>query len=277
MPSGLIENDHGVGVWRDVKGDFLELHGHRFTVAGRHYDADRFAFQRADRPEEPGWGSALIPWCARSGAALGPAPGQLGLLADPRLVLPPQLYRRSLEQAFGDACQTGGEAFLETEKSALGNPHESAPTGFGIGLKCRRWHRNGRLPCGLEPASAGYLACMIHQSVQERPDVVRREAVIVRSGCVSQMATVPFPIGTKDLRQAFRFVAFVAKTAGIGIGQRSVDMEPNVAGAPVIGKAHIEQMRYRASWVTIPEEQRKSAKSPGASGASELMNSCARR
>lgn len=119
MPSGLIENDHGMCAWRDVKGDFLEVHRHRLAVAGRHDDACRLALQRADRSEDPGRGSALISWDARPGAALGPAPGQFGLLADPRLVLPPQFYGRSLGQACGDTCKAGSEAFLKSAISSV--------------------------------------------------------------------------------------------------------------------------------------------------------------
>ena len=49
------------------------------------------ASRRADRTEQIGPLVALIAWRGRSRAAFGPDPGQAALLANPRLVLPPQL------------------------------------------------------------------------------------------------------------------------------------------------------------------------------------------
>jgi len=48
----------------------------------------------------------------------GPAPGELGLLADAGLVLPPQLYRRSSREAPPDLRQTGGDVFLKSAMSS---------------------------------------------------------------------------------------------------------------------------------------------------------------
>jgi len=54
----------------------------------------------------------------RTGAASGPAAGELGLVADLRLVLPPQLYRRAARQLPADRRQTVGEALLKSSMSS---------------------------------------------------------------------------------------------------------------------------------------------------------------
>src|ERR1700747_252992 len=119
VPSGLIEDDHGMGARGDVEGDLFEMHAHRLAVAGRHNDARRLSFKGADRAEDPCRGAALIPWRRWPGAAPCPSPGQLGLLANSCLVLPPQLYGRSSREAAGDARQTRGEAFLKSAMSSV--------------------------------------------------------------------------------------------------------------------------------------------------------------
>ena len=45
---------------------------------------------------------------------LGPTAGELGLLKDARLILPPQLYRCVWGKAFANLRQTGGEVFLKS-------------------------------------------------------------------------------------------------------------------------------------------------------------------
>ena len=89
MPSSLIEDDDGVSTRRDMEGDLFEMHAHRLAVTAGHDDAGSLAFSRTDRTEDPGRGAPLIARSRRARAALGPAPGELGLLADPGFVLPP--------------------------------------------------------------------------------------------------------------------------------------------------------------------------------------------
>ena len=103
---------------RDMAGDLFEMHAHRLAVAVGHDDAGSLAFGGADRPEDPCRGTALILRRTGAGAAPCPAPGQLGLLADPGFVLPPQLYSCSFGEARADLRQTGGEAFLKMAMSS---------------------------------------------------------------------------------------------------------------------------------------------------------------
>jgi len=118
VPASLIEQDHGVRSRSNVEGDFLQVHAHCLAVAMGHDDAGGLAFSRADGPEDPGRGTALVPRSRRAGAALCPASGELGLLADAGLVLPPQLYWRPAREPLPDLRQTGGELFLKTAMSS---------------------------------------------------------------------------------------------------------------------------------------------------------------
>ena len=86
MPSGLIDEEDGVGPWCDCLGDFGQMQVHRFGVAGREDQSRALSLLRADGSEDVGRGGALITRSARAGAALRPPAGDLVLLADTSLV-----------------------------------------------------------------------------------------------------------------------------------------------------------------------------------------------
>src|SRR5262245_61552589 len=71
---------------RDGCGDLGEVQVHRLGVAGRHDQGCTLALLRADCTEDVGGSGPLVPRCAWTGAALGPAAGDLVLLADAGLV-----------------------------------------------------------------------------------------------------------------------------------------------------------------------------------------------
>ena len=54
MPTGLIEQQDGMGARRDMEGDLREMHAHRFAVAAGHDDASTLALGGADGTENPG-------------------------------------------------------------------------------------------------------------------------------------------------------------------------------------------------------------------------------
>jgi hypothetical protein len=89
MPPGLIDDENRVSAGRDGLRDLGQVQVHRLDVAGRQDEGCAFALLRADRAEDVGRGGALVARRARARAALGPAAGDLVLLADPRLVLEP--------------------------------------------------------------------------------------------------------------------------------------------------------------------------------------------
>ena len=81
-----------MGAGRHRGADLGEVRLHGLGVAERHDEAGALALGRADRPEEIRPGRALVVRRAWPGAPPGPSPGELVLLADAGLVLPPELY-----------------------------------------------------------------------------------------------------------------------------------------------------------------------------------------
>ncbi len=104
--TGLIEQQDGVRAGRDVEGDLLEMRAHGLAVAAGHEHAGSLAFGRADRPEDPRRGAALILRRTGAGATPCPAPGELGL------------HGRGFGESLADLRQTGGELFLKTAISS---------------------------------------------------------------------------------------------------------------------------------------------------------------
>ena len=118
MPARLVEQKDRVGTPSDHGADLEKMRLHRLCIAERHDEAGALALSRADRPEEIRPGGALVvrrPW---PGAAPRPSPGELVLLADAGLVLPPELYalagmrgadfRQALRETFLKASAASG-------------------------------------------------------------------------------------------------------------------------------------------------------------------------
>ena len=54
MPSGLIDEEHGMSAGRDLGGDLGEMQAHRLGVAVRQDERGALAFARTDRAENVG-------------------------------------------------------------------------------------------------------------------------------------------------------------------------------------------------------------------------------
>ena len=114
VPAGLIDQQDGVGTGRDGLGDLGEMQVHRLGVAGRQDQGRALALLGADRAEDVGRGGALVTGRAGPGAALGPAAGDLVLLADTGLVLRTRsLSCRCRRLLARDCVQARGEVFLK--------------------------------------------------------------------------------------------------------------------------------------------------------------------
>ena len=113
VPSGLVEDEDGMGARRDGGADLMEMRLHRLRVAVGHHQAGALALSRADRPEDVGPLGTLVVGRPRPGAATRPAAGDLVLLADARLVLPPQLYGRAGREPRPDRRDRVRKAFLK--------------------------------------------------------------------------------------------------------------------------------------------------------------------
>lgn len=118
VPACLIQEKDGVGARRDGGGDFGEVAVHAFAVAARQNDGRALALFRADRAVDIGRRGPLVFWRAWPSAATGPAPGNPVLLANPRFILPPQLYGRSGREARADLRYLGCEVFLKAEMAS---------------------------------------------------------------------------------------------------------------------------------------------------------------
>ncbi len=113
MPSGLIENDDGMGPRFDDLRDLLQVQRHGVGVAARQHQARALTLSGADGAEEIGRARALIARRTWPGATSGPPAGDLVLLPDASLVLKPELYVFALRLLGRDLVQLGGEVFLK--------------------------------------------------------------------------------------------------------------------------------------------------------------------
>ena len=108
VPSGLVDDEHGVLAGAHLGGDFGEVQVHRLGVAGGHDERGSLAIAGADSPEDVGGSGALIVRCRGPRSPSCPAPGDLVLLPEPDLypvALDPLVTR--------DRVQALGERFLK--------------------------------------------------------------------------------------------------------------------------------------------------------------------
>ena len=119
MPPGLVEQQHGMRAGLDRLRDFGEMQRHGGGIAARQHKAGRCAARWADRAKDIGRAGALIVGCGGSRSPPRPSSRNLVLLADPSLVLEPDLYRFAGRFPLADRRQVGSEVFLN---SAMASP-----------------------------------------------------------------------------------------------------------------------------------------------------------
>ena len=93
VPSGSVENEDGVGAWRDGVADHGQVRVHGFGVGRSHDQRGADGARSQNRTEQIGPIVAMIARGGRAAAAPRPVLGQGALLADPRFVLEPNLDR----------------------------------------------------------------------------------------------------------------------------------------------------------------------------------------
>src|SRR3982750_3193688 len=87
------------------------MQAHGLRIASGQHQGCALALLGADRPEDGDRTRPLIMRGPGPGAPSGPAAGDLVLLADTGLVLPPQLYGSAVREACPDRIQGGREVF----------------------------------------------------------------------------------------------------------------------------------------------------------------------
>jgi hypothetical protein len=112
MPTGLIEQQDGMGAWCHGSGDLIKMQRHGGDVAAGQDQTGRGSPRRTDGAEDIGRSCALIARRRWPRPAPCPTAGDLVLLADPSFVLEPDLYRLARRISPGDLVQAGGEVFL---------------------------------------------------------------------------------------------------------------------------------------------------------------------
>ena len=118
MPAGLIEQQHRMSPRRDCLGDLGQMERHGLGRAARQNQAGAFALGRTDRSEDVRRSRPEIARGRGTGSALSPTPGDLVLLADPRLIGKPDLYGLAASLGLRDLRQTRGEVFLKADTAA---------------------------------------------------------------------------------------------------------------------------------------------------------------
>jgi hypothetical protein len=113
VPSGPVEQQHGVGALGDVARDFVEVELHHVSVGVGQREGRSDAPRWADRAEQIGVVIALVGGLPWPRPAPGPLPNLAVLLADAGLVLKPDFDRRRLGQAVEMGLQRAREVFLK--------------------------------------------------------------------------------------------------------------------------------------------------------------------
>lgn len=112
VPAGAVHEDDGMGAAGDGAADLVEVHLHGGDIGARQHEGCADAAPRADRAEEIGVLITLVGWQAGPRAPLGPDAGASVLLAEPGLVLEPDLDRLALGQVADVGSERHGEVFL---------------------------------------------------------------------------------------------------------------------------------------------------------------------
>lgn len=118
MPSSLIKDKNGVGARRDLGRDFSQMPLHCLAVAARQHKSGSDTARRADGAKDVRRFGALILGRRGPGSASGPTPRELGFLADPGFIGPPNLYVGADRESGADLFQLGGEAFLKSSMTS---------------------------------------------------------------------------------------------------------------------------------------------------------------
>ena len=120
MPAGTIEQYHGMATAGDVAADLGQMKVHRLAVGHREDERGTHIAGGTDGAKQIGPVIALVAWRSRPAAPFGPYAGQGALLADTRLILPPDLDGLAARVRRDDGCDQVGKVFFY---APLGSRH----------------------------------------------------------------------------------------------------------------------------------------------------------
>jgi hypothetical protein len=112
VPSGPIEQEHRASAMCDLARDDIEMGLHGLGVGGGHDESGARVPRGTDGTEQEGAVVALVFGLARPRSFARPQAREAVLLADPRLVLEPDLDRRIPAQVASVGGERGGEVFM---------------------------------------------------------------------------------------------------------------------------------------------------------------------
>ena len=118
VPAGLIENEDRVSAGGYSCSDLVEMKLHGFGIAERENEGSAGPTFGADRTKQIGRLGALIMNGPGTRARPGPAIGELVLLADPHLILEPNLYRGARCELGTDFRHAYGKVFLNASMAS---------------------------------------------------------------------------------------------------------------------------------------------------------------
>jgi hypothetical protein len=115
VPSGLVQQQHGMPAGFHRAGQLGKVQAHRLDVAARQYKPGRLAQPGADRTEDVAGRGPLILGCRRPATPQSPAPGDGVLLAHTGLIGEPDLYVGQVDAFTArERCQAGSKRFLKS-------------------------------------------------------------------------------------------------------------------------------------------------------------------
>ncbi len=118
MPTRAVDEDDGVGVWRNRLGDLGQMQGHRFAIDRRQDQGRAHVTGRTDGPEEVGGGVSLIAIQARAGTAPGPPAGERPFWSHAHLVLEPAFEGFAPGVFREEGRDLGGQVFLNAANTS---------------------------------------------------------------------------------------------------------------------------------------------------------------
>ncbi len=118
MPTGLVKDKDGVGTGGNPCGDLVEMKLHGFGVAERQNESGTGSVFGTDRTEQISRLGALIMRGAGTRAPPGPTIGKLVFLADPHLILEPNLYRGARRELGADFRHAVSKVFLNASTAS---------------------------------------------------------------------------------------------------------------------------------------------------------------